>query len=70
MLIEITDPEKIDRAGGGMANHPGQSLAKGQTLGTGGQWYEEDMGKGGFGDDGSDGLDELDELDEMEDEEE
>tara|TARA_Y100001936_G_C15759810_1_gene500603 strand:- start:410 stop:646 length:237 start_codon:yes stop_codon:yes gene_type:complete len=63
VLKEVTDPEKIDRLGGGMKNHPGQNLAPGEQLGTGGDWWEEDMGIADYGD-------EPDSLDEMEEEEE
>lgn len=69
ILIEKIDSEKINKAGGGMRNHPGQNLDPGDQLGSGGDWWEEDRGIADFGDE-PDALDELDELEEMEDEEE
>ena len=63
VLREVTDPDKIDRLGGRMKNHPGQNLEPGEQLGTGGDWWEEDRGIAGYGDEPAS-------LDEMEEEEE
>ena len=66
VLLEKIDAEKINKAGGGMRNHPGQNLDPGDQLGTGGGWWEEDKGIADYGDE----HDSLDEMEEMEDEEE
>jgi len=75
ILMEKIDPDKYNKQGGGMSNHPGSSLAPGETLGTNpsGDWRQADTGEGDFGDelgegDDADDEDSLDEVDEDEEE--
>ena len=65
ILMEKIDPDKYNKQGGGMSNHPGQSLAPGETLGTNpsGDWRQADTGQADFAD-GEDMLDEIDEDEE------
>tara|TARA_B100000941_G_C28378258_1_gene485900 strand:- start:482 stop:724 length:243 start_codon:yes stop_codon:yes gene_type:complete len=64
VLSEAIDPDKIDKQGGGMSNHPGQTLGPGETVGENpaGDWTHYDLGKDDFGD--HDALDEMDEEEE------
>ncbi len=68
ILMEKIDPDKYDRQGGRMANHPGASLDPGSTVGDNpaGDWRKYDLGQADTGDE----HDVLDEVEEPEDEEE